>query len=446
VDGGEAGFKTKQSNVVEGDFMLDLKLVRDQPDLVREMLKGRGQAPEILNKFEELDLKRRTLLKKVEDLKAKRNIASDRVAELKRQGQKADDLITENRELSQQIKLIDPEVANVEEEEKQLLSNIPNIYDQSVPVGDESSNKVVRLWREPPNFPFQPKNHYELGEAMGLMDFARASKISGSRFVVLYSDLSRLNRALIDFMLDLHTQKHGYREVWPPALINSQSLYGTGQLPKFAEDSFKVENFDLWLAPTAEVPLTNLYRGEILEPDEVPSSITAYTPCFRAEAGAAGRDTRGMIRMHQFDKVELVKVTKPEESFEALEILTANAEEVLRQLGLAYRVVLLSSGDMGFSSAKTYDLEVWLPGAGAYREISSCSCFTDFQARRANIRFRREKGSKPEFVHTLNGSGLAVGRTMVAILENYQNQDGTVTVPDVLRSRLGGQEFIGAGR
>jgi seryl-tRNA synthetase len=312
-----------------------------------------------------------------------------------------------------------------------------------VPEGDETHNLEVRKWGEPPKFDFAPKNHWELGEKLGLMDFARASKISGSRFVVLYKELSRLNRALIDFMLDLHTEKHGYAEVWPPALINSQSLYGTGQLPKFFDDSFRLENQDLWLAPTAEVPLTNLYRNEVVDIDESPIAVTAYTPCFRAEAGAAGKDTRGMIRMHQFDKVELVKVTKPEESFAHLEKLTSDAEEVLKLLKLPYRVVLLSCGDMGFSSAKTYDLEVWLPGADTYREISSCSCFTDFQARRANIRFRRGKIGKPEFAHTLNGSGLAVGRTMVAILENYQREDGTITVPEILRPRLGGLEVIG---
>jgi seryl-tRNA synthetase len=275
------------------------------------------------------------------------------------------------------------------------------------------------------------------------MDFNRAGKISGSRFVVLYGALARLNRALIDLMLDLHTLERGYREVWPPALINSQSMFGTGQLPKFGEDGFKIGGADLWLAPTAEVPLTNLRRDEILEAEELPISITAYTPCFRAEAGAAGRDTRGMIRMHQFDKVELVKLVRPEDSAEALETLTGDAEEVLRRLGLPYRVMLLSTGDMGFSSAKTYDLEVWLPGPGVYREISSCSSFTDFQARRANIRFRRAKGAKPELVHTLNGSGLAVGRTLVAILENYQRPDGSITVPEVLRPRLGGLEVIG---
>ncbi|MDR2301592.1 MAG: serine--tRNA ligase [Deltaproteobacteria bacterium] len=422
--------------------MLDLKFVRDHPALVRKALIGRGQSPAALDGFEELDLKRRSLLRTVEELKAERNTASEKVASLKKSGQDAEELIVQNRELTQKIKLIDPEVAQVEEEQSRLLSNIPNIYDQSVPEGDESHNKEIRVWGEKPEFSFEPKNHYELGEALGLMDFQRASKISGSRFAVLYGDLSRLNRALINFMLDLHTGGHGYGEVWPPALINSKAMFGTGQLPKFAEDSFKIENYDLWLAPTAEVPLTNLFKDEILEVADLPILVTAYTPCFRAEAGSAGKDTRGLIRMHQFDKVELVKITLPEDSMEELESLTLNAETVLQKLNLPYRVVLLSSGDMGFSSAKTYDLEVFLPGPGVYREISSCSCFTDFQARRANIRFRRQKGAKLEFAHTLNGSGLAVGRTMVAILENYQNPDGSITIPEVLRPYLGFQTHI----
>jgi seryl-tRNA synthetase len=423
--------------------MLDLKLVRDNPDVVLKMLAARAQPTELLDRFNELDAKRRGLLREAEELKARRNAASDVVARLKKEGREVPEkLISENREISQAIKLIDPEVAKVEEEERGLMASLPNIPDGSVPVGDESHNLEIRRVGEVPKFSFEPKNHWEIGEALGLLDFARAAKISGSRFAVLYKDLARLNRALIDFMLELHTRRHGYAEVWPPALINARSLYGTGQLPKFAEDAFRVQDRDLYLAPTAEVPLTNLFRDEILDLGDGPVSVTAYTPCFRAEAGAAGRDTRGMIRMHQFDKVELVKVARPEDSLGELEKLTSDAEEVLRQLGLAYRVVLLSTGDMGFSSAKTYDLEVWLPGAGCYREISSCSCFTDFQARRANIRFRRGKTGKPEFAHTLNGSGLAVGRTIVAILENLQTEDGRVVIPEVLRPRMGGQETL----
>ncbi|MDR1296580.1 MAG: serine--tRNA ligase [Deltaproteobacteria bacterium] len=424
--------------------MLDLKLVRDNPRAVLGMLEARGQSPELLDGFGELDARRRSLLKEIEDLKAARNSASDEVARLKKDGGPVPEgMIAENREISQKIKLLDPEVARVEEQERALLASFPNIPDGSVPVGDETANKETRTWGVAPKFKFAPKNHWELGEGLGLMDFGRAAKIAGSRFVVLHDQLARLNRALIDFMLDLHTLRHGYREVWPPALVNSQSLFGTGQLPKFAEDLFKMENSDLWLAPTAEVQLTNLFRNETVDLEDGPVAVTAYTPCFRAEAGAAGRDTRGMIRMHQFDKVELVKVTRPEDSFDQLEKLTRDAEEVLQQLGLAYRVVLLATGDMGFSSAKTYDLEVWLPGPGTYREISSCSCFTDFQARRANIKFRRGKGGRTEFAHTLNGSGLAVGRTMVAVLENYQQEDGTVLVPEVLRPRLGGLEVLG---
>jgi seryl-tRNA synthetase len=425
--------------------MLDLRFVRERLGEVEAMLARRRSDPTVLGRFRELDAERRAAIKRVEELKAERNKASETVAELKRKGGNADDLIAANRQIGQAIKELEPRMDSLDAEQKALLASIPNMPDPSVPDGDETANLEVRRHLEPKRPDFTPKNHWELGESLGLMDFNRAGKISGSRFVVLYGALSRLNRALIDFMLDLHTRERGYKEVWPPALINSQSMFGTGQLPKFGEDSFKIDGADMWLAPTAEVPLTNLRRDEVLEPEELPISITAYTPCFRAEAGAAGRDTRGMIRMHQFDKVELVKIVKPEDSAEALERLTSDAEEVLRRLELPYRVVLLSTGDMGFSSAKTYDLEVWLPGPGVYREISSCSCFTDFQARRANLRFRRSKGAKPEWVHTLNGSALAVGRTLVAILENYQRPDGSITVPEVLRPRLGGLEVIGPG-
>ncbi|MDR1657374.1 MAG: serine--tRNA ligase [Deltaproteobacteria bacterium] len=423
--------------------MLDLKFVRENLELIGLMIARRRNDPAALGQFSELDQNRRALLKQVEELKAELNRASDQVAALKKSGESTSDLIEANRELGRKIKELEPDLAQVEEAQKDLLANIPNVPDSSVPEGDETANLEVRRHLEPPKFDFEPKNHWELGENGGWLDFNRAAKISGSRFAVLYGPLSKLNRALISFMLDLHTEKHGYLEVWPPALINSRSMYGTGQLPKFAEDSFKIVERDLWLAPTAEVPLTNLKRDEVLDNDELPISLTAYTPCFRAEAGAAGRDTRGMIRMHQFDKVELVKFVRPEDSLAELEKLTSDAEEVLKLLKLPYRTVLLSTGDMGFASAKTYDLEVWLPGPGVYREISSCSCFTDFQARRANIRFKRVKGGKSEFVHTLNGSGLAVGRTLVAILENYQQADGSVVVPEVLRPLMGGIEVIG---
>jgi seryl-tRNA synthetase len=421
--------------------------VRDNLEAVAQMLADRNMAEEtrrgLLAEFSALDDKRRALLGEVEALKARRNQVNEEITALKKAKQPADELIENMKSVSARIKELDPEVSRVEEAETALLLSIPNRPDASVPVGrDETANREVRRWGEPGSYAFTPKNHWELGEDLGLMDFARAGKITGSRFVVLSGAAAHLTRALMNFMLDLHVGKHGYQEIWPPCLINSDSMRGTGQLPKFAEDSFKIENTDYWLAPTAEVPLTNLMRDEILEADSLPLCYTAYTPCFRAEAGAAGRDTRGMIRMHQFDKVELVKFTKPEESWDELEKLTRDAEEVLQLLKLPYRVMLLSTGDMGFSSAKTYDLEVWLPGPGVYREISSCSCFTDFQARRAGVKFRREKGAKPEFVHTLNGSGLAIGRTLLAVLENYQNADGTVTVPEVLRPYMGGLEVI----
>jgi seryl-tRNA synthetase len=426
--------------------MLDLKYVRENLEEVDRMLSNRNMAEAdrraLLDNFRDLDQRRRALLGEAEALKARRNQVNEEITALKKSGRPAEELIERMKTVSSRIKELDPATALVEEEERNLLLTIPNHPDDSVPVGpSEAENVEVRRWLDPPRFAFQPQNHWELGESLGLMDFTRAGKISGSRFAVLAGDAARLTRALMNFMLELHAGR-GYREIWPPCLINSDSMRGTGQLPKFAGDSFKIEGADYWLAPTAEVPVTNLHRDEILEAGQLPISYTAYTPCFRAEAGAAGRDTRGLIRVHQFDKVELVKFTRPEDSLAALEQLTGDAEEVLRQLKLPYRVVCLSTGDMGFSSAKTYDLEVWLPGPGLYREISSCSCFTDFQARRANIRFRRAKGAKPEFVHTLNGSGLAIGRTLAAILENYQNPDGTVTIPEVLRPFMGGRELI----
>ncbi len=427
--------------------MLDIKFVRENLAIVEEMLKNRNMAEadrrRLLSEFSALDSRRRELLAEAESLKARRNQVNEEITALKKAKQPADELIERMKGVSATIRELDPQISQVEAAEEAVLLSIPNVPDKTVPVGaSEKENVEIRRWGDIPSFPFTPKNHWELGEDLGIMDFARAGKISGSRFVSLSDGAAHLTRALMNFMLDLHIDKHGYREVWPPCMINSDSMRGTGQLPKFAEDSFRVENTDLWLAPTAEVPLTNLHRDEILEAGQLPILYTAYTPCFRAEAGSAGRDTRGMIRLHQFDKVELVKFTKPEDSWEALEALTRDAEEVLQLLKLPYRTMLLSTGDMGFSSAKTYDLEVWLPGPGLYREISSCSCFTDYQARRAAIRFRREKGAKPEFVHTLNGSGLAIGRTLLAILENYQNADGSVTIPEVLRPYMGGRETI----
>ncbi|MDR2422679.1 MAG: serine--tRNA ligase [Deltaproteobacteria bacterium] len=422
--------------------MLDLRFVRDRLDLVEAALKNRGLDAGVIARFEGLDQERRSLLKEIEERKAERNRANDQISLRKKEKTPADDLIDAVREVSAWIKAAEPRLNEVEALERELLAAIPNLPDESVPVGDETANLEVRRVGQIPNFGFAPQNHWELGESLGVLDFPRAVKISGSRFAVLTGPGAALTRALINFMVELHVKEHGYLEVWPPALINSQSLYATGQLPKFAEESFKVEGRDLWLSPTAEVPLTNLLRDEILADEDLPISYVAYAPCFRAEAGAAGRDTRGLIRMHQFDKVELVKFTRPEDSFAALEALTGHAEEVLKRLELPYRTVLLSTGDMGFSSAKTYDLEVWLPGPGVYREISSCSCFTDFQARRAGIRFKRRKGGKTEFVHTLNGSGLAVGRTLAAILENYQREDGSIEIPKALRPGLGGLEAI----
>jgi seryl-tRNA synthetase len=419
--------------------MLDLRFVRDNLDLIRTMLQNRRMDPGVLDRFESMDLERRKLLRLIEDMKAKRNQANEQISGRRKQNLPADDLIASVKDVSAEIKALDPLLGEVEEEEQEFLRTIPNVPDESVPAGDESANLLVRTWGTPRKFDFEPKNHWELGEALGIMDFARGAKLAGSRFAVLSGSGAALTRALITFMIDLHTREHGCREIWPPALINSQSLYATGQLPKFAEESFKIEGRDLWLVPTAEVPVTNLHRDETLAEADLPIYYTAYTPCFRAEAGAAGRDTRGMIRMHQFDKVELVRFTRPEDSGAALEELTSHAEEVLKRLELPFRTVLLSTGDMGFSSAKTYDLEVWLPGPGVYREISSCSCFTDFQARRAGIRFKRGPKGRTEFVHTLNGSGLAVGRTLVAVLENYQKPDGTVEVPAALRPYLDGR-------
>jgi seryl-tRNA synthetase len=423
--------------------MHDLKFVRENMPAIEDLFIKRQMDKSPVKDFEKLDSKRRALLKEIEDLKATRNKANDEIATLKKNKEPAEQILATMKEISQKIKALEPELTEVEDKEKLLLKSIPNLVHESVPIGPESANIEIRTWGEIKNFTFKPKHHYELGEGLTLLDFPRAGKIAGTRFAVLFGELSKLNRAIISFMLDLHTEKHGYTECWPPALVNSDSLFGTGQLPKFSGDLFQIEGRDLWLIPTAEVPVTNLYRDETLDPGKLPICLTAYTPCFRSEAGAAGKDTRGLIRMHQFDKVELVKFTNPSESMEELEKLTHDAEEVLQLLGLPYRVVVLASGDLGFSSTKTYDLEVWLPGAGVYREISSCSCFTDFQARRAGIRLKDPKGGKLGYAHTLNGSGLAVGRTLAAILENYQNEDGSVTVPINLAPYMGSIKVIG---
>ncbi|MDR3155353.1 MAG: serine--tRNA ligase [Deltaproteobacteria bacterium] len=422
--------------------MHDLKFVRENMEVLRETLVRRRMDPAALDGFAKLDVRRRELLREIEELKARRNRANDEMAALRKSGADARELLTDLKGISLRVKSLEPEISKVEEEEQGLLSSIPNLIHESVPSGGEGEFRVERTWGERREFPFEPRCHWETGAATGLLDLPRAAKITGARFAVLFGELSRLNRALISLMLDTHTRKHGYRECWPPAVVNSRSLYGTGQLPKFEEDLFRLKGTDWYLIPTAEVPVTNLFRDETLDEGELPLSLCAYTPCFRAEAGAAGKDTRGLIRMHQFDKVELVKFANPSSSFEELEKLTGDAEAILQALGLPYRAVTLPAGDMGFSASKTYDLEVWLPGAGTYREISSCSCFTDFQARRAGIRFKGKSGGKARLVHTINGSGLAVGRTLAAILENYQNEDGSVDVPEALLPYMGGLQRI----
>ena len=417
--------------------MLDMKFVRENPELVVEAVKRRNGNLD-LTEFLELDKKRREITVQVETLKSERNTASQEIGKLKKAGQDASEQMAAVRALGDKIAEDDQELKAIEVRLKEILLSIPNIPADDVPVGaDDSANPVVRTWGEPGKFDFEPKAHWDIGEGLNIIDLERGVKVSGARYIFYRGLGARLERAVISFFLDLHTEKHGYTEMFPPFIVNGASMQGTGQLPKFAEDMFKLENGDMYLIPTAEVPVTNYHRDEILNVAELPIKYTAYSGCFRAEAGAAGRDTRGLIRMHQFNKVELVKFTKPEESWDELEKLTLDAEEVLQLLGLPYRVVRLCTGDLGFSSATTYDLEVWLPAANCYREISSCSNFLDFQARRANIRFRRDAKAKPEFVHTLNGSGVAVGRTVAAILENYQQADGSVVVPEVLRKYMG---------
>jgi len=421
--------------------MLDLNFVRDNLPLVEEKLRQRGMKPaEVLKNFAQVDAQRRQAITSAETMKAQRNRASEEIAKLKKSGQDASALIAETKELREQVEELGKAAEEYETRLQQILVGIPNIPHPSVPVGKSADDNLEdRRWGTPPKFDFAPKPHWEIGEQLGVLDLERAAKLSGARFAVYWDLGARLERALANFMLDLHTREHGYTEVLPPYMVNSDSMYGTGNLPKFAADLFRVPHGDkdLWLIPTAEVPVTNLYRNEVLEAARLPVSLTAYTPCFRSEAGSYGKDVRGIIRQHQFQKVEMVKFTRPEDSYEQLEKLTHDAEEVLQRLGLHYRVVVLSTGDMGFSAAKTYDIEVWLPGQQLFREISSCSNFESFQARRANIRYRPEGKNKTEFVHTLNGSGLAVGRTWVAIVENYQQADGSVLIPEALRSYMG---------
>lgn len=424
--------------------MLDIKFLRTNLAEVKAKLQHRGEDLSELDHFEELDVTRRELIVESEKLKSRRNEVSQQVSQLKRDKKDADHLIQEMRKVGDEIKELDDRLKVVEEQLEHILLGIPNIPHESAPIGEtEDDNVEIRTWGEKPQFSFEFKPHWDIATELDILDFERAGKVTGSRFV-FYKDLgAKLERALISFMLDLHTEEHGYVEVLPPYLVNRASLTGTGQLPKFEEDAFLVEEEDYFLIPTAEVPVTNYHRDEILSGEDLPISYAAFSACFRSEAGSAGRDTRGLIRQHQFNKVELVKFAKPEESYEQLEILTGHAEKVLQLLKLPYRVMSMCTGDLGFTAAKKYDIEVWMPSYDTYREISSCSNFEAFQARRANIRFRRDPKAKPEHVHTLNGSGLAIGRTVAAILENYQQEDGTVVIPEVLRPYMRNREVIG---
>ncbi len=425
--------------------MLDLKFVRENPDLIRQAMELKGEEAD-LDGLLAKDGERRSLLKEAEELKQIRNRVSKEIGQAGGESEAVEAKKAEMREVSAQIKELDEQLRQIDSAMEQLLLNLPNLPDPVVPRGsDESDNVEVRSWGNRPEFDFTPLAHWDIGANLDIIDFPRAGKITGSRFALYYGAGARLERALFNFMLDLHTTEHGYREVFPPFLVNAASMTGTGQLPKFAEDAFRIEGTDLYLIPTAEVPVTNLHRDEILEEEQLPLYYCAYSACFRAEAGAHGRDTRGLIRQHQFNKVELVKFVRPEESMDELESLTRDAEKVLQLLELPYRVMLMCSGDLGFAPAKKYDLEVWLPAAGTYREISSCSNFTDFQARRAGIRYRPETGKKAQFVHTLNGSGVAIGRTVASILENYQQEDGSVVIPKVLHPYFNGRECITAG-
>ena len=417
--------------------MLDIKILRTEPERVKAALKSRNSEIDV-DAIIKLDEERRSVLFKVEQLKSKQNEESKKIPQLKKEGKDVSGIFEEMKKLSDEIKSLDAEVREYDEKVQMAMLTIPNIPDESVPVGaSDEDNVEIRKHLEPRKFDFEPKAHWDIGEGLDILDFERGAKISGARFTVYKGLGARLERAVIQFFLNTHTEESGYTEIFPPYMVNRASMTGTGQLPKFEEDAFKVSNNGYFMIPTAEVPVTNLHRDEILDGSKLPIKYAAYSACFRAEAGSAGRDTRGLIRQHQFNKVELVKFAKPEESFAELESLTNDAEKLLQKLGIAYRVVCLSSGDLGFSSAKTYDIEVWMPSYGRYVEISSCSNFVDYQARRANIKFKNSPKDKAQFVHTLNGSGLAVGRTVAAILENYQNEDGTVTVPEVLRPYMG---------
>lgn len=416
--------------------MLDARFIRENIETLKKALKKRAYEID-LSGFLSMEQERLALLKESEELRNKRNVVSEEIGKLKRQKQQADELVNEMKGVSDRIREIDEVIKGIEEKTRLFLLNVPNIPHESVPVGkDETENVEIRKWGEPEKIDFEPLNHWDLGETLGIIDFELGAKIAGARFSLMKGAGARLERALMNFMLNLNTSK-GYEEVFPPLLVNRESMTGTGQLPKFEAELFRTMDPEFYLIPTAEVPVTNIHRDDILREEQLPVYYTAFTPCFRREAGSYGKDVRGLIRQHQFNKVELVKFVKPEDSYSELEKLTADAEDILQKLGLPYRVIVLCTGDMGFSSAKTYDIEVWLPGQNKYREISSCSNFEDFQARRANIRFKREGKKGTEFVHTLNGSGLAIGRTLVAVLENYQQKDGTVIVPEALREFMG---------
>ena len=422
--------------------MLDMKFVRDNLEVVRAMLKNRNNSLN-LDGFAELEKKRRDILNESDSLKSQKNSTSKKIGELRKAGEDTEKISAEVRELGKKISALDNELREVEENLREILLSIPNMPKDDVPIGiDDTQNPEVRRWGEPRSFDFEPKAHWDIGDALKILDFDRASKVTGARFTFYRGLGARLERACINFMMDLHANKHGYTEMLAPYIVNKNSMIGTGQLPKFAEDMFKIEGTDFYLVPTAEVPTTNYHRDEILSAENLPEYISCYTACFRAEAGAAGRDTRGLIRQHQFNKVELIKFTKPEESWAELESMVEAAEDVLKILEIPYRVVLLCTGDMSFTSAKTYDIEVWMPAQNKYREISSCSNCTDYQARRANIKFKRDNKSKPEFVHTLNGSGIAVGRTVAAILENYQQADGSVLIPKALVPYMGVEKIV----
>lgn len=423
--------------------MLDIRLFRNEPDTVKSKIELRGDDPKVVDEILELDEQRRKLISATEEMKARRNKVSEEIALKKRNKENADDVIAEMRTLGDDIKEKDSQLNEIDNKMTGILCRIPNLISDDVPQGESDEDNVeVKKWGTPREFSFEPKAHWDIVEELKMADFDRAAKVSGARFVYLTNEGAQLERALMNYMITKHTTQHDYTEMMVPQLVNADTMYGTGQLPKFEEDLFKVEKEGLYTIPTAEVPLTNFYRNEIIQPGVLPEKFTGQSACFRSEAGSAGRDTRGLIRLHQFDKVEMVCFEQPEDSWNALEEMTTNAEAILEELGLPYRRVILCTGDIGFSASKTYDLEVWLPSYNDYKEISSCSNCTDFQARRANIRFKRDKAAKPELAHTLNGSGLAVGRTFAAIVENYQNEDGTVTIPEALVPFMGGKTQI----